>query len=99
VGGDTSDVHPAGAVLDVHQDVQPGQPEGIDVQEVDGEDPDGLGIQELRPGRPVAAGRRFDARRAQDLVDGRWRDRNTEVGQLAVNAPAAQSGSRVPGGW
>jgi len=40
-------VHPAGAVLDEHQDVQPVQQHGIDVQEVDGEDPGGLGMQEL----------------------------------------------------
>jgi Immunity protein Imm1/SCP1.201-like deaminase len=44
-------VHPAGAVLDEHQDVQPFQQHGVDVQEVDGEDPGGLRVQELPPGR------------------------------------------------
>jgi hypothetical protein len=37
-------VHPAGAVLDEHQDVQPFQQHGVDVQEVDGEDPGGLRV-------------------------------------------------------
>jgi hypothetical protein len=44
-------VHPAGAVLDEHQDVQSPEEHGIHVQEVDGEDPGGLGMQELPPGR------------------------------------------------
>jgi hypothetical protein len=69
-------VHPAVAVLDEHQDVQPLQADGVHVQEVDGEDPGGLGVQELPPGRAAAAWRRIDARGSQDLVDGRWRDRD-----------------------
>jgi hypothetical protein len=49
--GDAAEVHPAGAVLDKYQDVQPFQQHGVRVQEVDGEDPGGLGVQELPPGR------------------------------------------------
>jgi hypothetical protein len=44
-------VHPAGTVLDEHQDVQSPEEHGVRVQEVDGEDPGGLGMQELPPGR------------------------------------------------
>jgi hypothetical protein len=40
-------VHPSGAVLDEHQDVQSLQRHGVHVQEIDGEDPSGLGVQEL----------------------------------------------------
>jgi hypothetical protein len=69
-------VHPAGAVLDEQQDVQPFQQHGVDVQEVDCEDPDGLGVQELPPGRARAARRRADARSSQDLIDGGQRDRD-----------------------
>jgi hypothetical protein len=50
-GGDAAQVHPAGAVLDEHQDVQTLEHHGVYVQEVDGEDPGGLGVQELPPGR------------------------------------------------
>jgi hypothetical protein len=51
MGGDAAGVHPAGAVLDEHQDVQSLEQHGVHVQEVDCEDPGGLGVQELPPGR------------------------------------------------
>jgi hypothetical protein len=50
-------VHPAGTVLDEHQDVQSPEEHGVHVQEVDGEDPGGLGMQELPPGRAWPARR------------------------------------------
>ncbi len=49
--GDPAEVHPAGSVLDKHQDIQPVQQHGVHVQEVHCEDPGGLGVQELPPGR------------------------------------------------
>jgi hypothetical protein len=55
VRGDTAEVPAAGAVLDEHQDVQPLQEHGINVQKVGREDPGGLGLQELPPGRARAA--------------------------------------------
>jgi hypothetical protein len=70
MGGDTADVHPAVAVLDKHQNVQPGQQHCVEVKKVGGEDPGGLSVQELPPGRAVPARRRVDARGVQDLVDG-----------------------------
>jgi len=51
MGGDAAEVHPAGPVLDEHQDVQSSQQHGVNVQEVDREDPSGLGVEELPPGR------------------------------------------------
>jgi hypothetical protein len=78
-------VHPAGAVLDEHQHVQPYQPHRIHVQEVNGQDPGGLGAQELAPRRARAARRRIDARSPQDLIDGRRGDGRAELGQLAVD--------------
>jgi hypothetical protein len=74
VGGDAGQVHPAGAVLDEHQDVQPGQQHSIDMEEIDGEDSGGLRVQELPPSRACSARRGIDARGTQDLVDGRRRD-------------------------
>ena len=51
VGGDSAEVHPAGAMLDEYQDVQSSEQHGVHVQEVDGDDLGGLGVQELPPGR------------------------------------------------
>ena len=65
--------------------VQPGQRDSIHVQEIGGQDPGGLSVEELPPGRAVPSRRRVDARGAQDLVDRGRRDRNAELGQLAVN--------------
>jgi hypothetical protein len=83
--GDAAEVHPAGAVLDEHQDVQSVEQHGVHVQEVDGEDPGGLGVQKLPPGRARAARRRIDARGMQDFPDGGRRDRHAELGQFAVD--------------
>jgi hypothetical protein len=80
VGGDAADV----------QHVQPGQRDSIDVKKVHRQDPDGLRAQELPAGRAVPARRRVNARGAEDLLDGGRRDRNAELGQLAVNTPVAQ---------
>jgi hypothetical protein len=85
VGGDTAEMHPAGAVLDEYQPVQPGQRHRVNMQEIGGEDPGGLRVQELAPGRAVPARRGIDARGAEDLIDRGRRDRDAELGQLAVD--------------
>jgi hypothetical protein len=68
-------VDTAGVQLDEEQHVQPPQPDGIDGEEVAGQDPGGLSAQERPPGRrctpwsgikPVAAQGRPD-RRGRDL--------------------------------
>ena len=84
--GDPAKMHPAGAVLDEHQDVQALQQHGVHVEEVHSEDPGGLGVQELPPGRARAARRWIDARGMQDLPDGGRRDCHAEFRQLAVDA-------------
>jgi hypothetical protein len=55
------------------------------VEKVDSEDPGGLGAQELSPGRARSAGSRIDARSAQDLPDGGWRDGHAEFRHFAVD--------------
>jgi hypothetical protein len=57
------------------------------VQEIGRQDPGGLRVQELLPCLAVPARRGIDTRGAQDLVDGRRRDGQAQLGQLAVNAP------------
>ena len=72
-------------MLDEHQDVQPFQQHRVDVQEVHREYPGGLGVQELPPRRPCAARRRIDPRGAQDLIDGRRADGNSQLRQFTVD--------------
>jgi predicted methyltransferase MtxX (methanogen marker protein 4) len=71
VGGDATQMHPAGAMLDEYQDVQSLQQRGAHVEEVDGEDPGGLGVQKLPPGRTRAArpGSMPAVRRISQTVD------------------------------
>ena len=48
VGGDAEDVHAAGGVLDDEERVEPVQGDGVEVEQVAGEDRVSLGAQELR---------------------------------------------------
>ena len=52
VGGDTQDVYPAAGVLDDEERVGPVQGDGVEVEQVAGQDGVGLGSEELCPGRP-----------------------------------------------
>src|SRR6185312_10455237 len=79
VRGNATEVHPAGAELDEHQDIQSLAQHGVRVQEVDREDPDSLDVQELPPGRARAARRWIDARSVQDLPDSGRADRHAEL--------------------
>jgi hypothetical protein len=60
VGGDAEDVDVAGGVFDDEERVEPGQGDGVDAEQVAGEDRVGLGAEELRPGRPGSLWRRVD---------------------------------------
>ena len=51
VGGDAQDVHATGGVLDDEEGVEPVQGDGVNVEQVAGEDAVGLRPQELCPGR------------------------------------------------
>ena len=56
VGGDAEDVDAAGGVFDDEERVEPVQADGVEVQQVAGEDAVGLRPEELRPGRSGASG-------------------------------------------
>ena len=92
VGGDAAQMHPAGAMLDEHQDVQSLQQHGVHVEEVDREDPGSLGVPELPPRRACATGSWIDARGTQDLPDGGLRDRHAEFRSFAVDPAYPHSG-------
>ncbi len=74
VRGDPANVHPAGAMFDEHQDVQPPGEHGARGQETGCDDPGALGAQELPPARARASRCRIDARGMQDLPHGGRRD-------------------------
>src|SRR5205823_10355275 len=69
---DAAQVHPAGAVLDEHQHVQPFQQHRVCVQEIDGKNPGGLSCEELPPVGPArrGAGSMPAACRISQMVDG-----------------------------
>ena len=69
VGGDAAQMHPAGVMLDDHQDIQPFQQHRINVQEVHREYAAGLRGQELPPRRPGAPGRGIDPGVMENLID------------------------------
>lgn len=101
VRGHAKDPDPSGGVLDDRQDVGRGAVEQVHVEEVDGQDRCGLAVTELRPRWPGASGRGRDAGPMQDFSDGGRRPRQTQAGELSVNAPVALGGVRsstLPGG-
>jgi hypothetical protein len=55
MGGDAEDVHAAGGVLDHEEDVQPAQADGVQMEQVAGQDRVRLGAQEFGPRRSGAA--------------------------------------------
>ena len=85
VRGDAAKMHPAGAMLDEHQDMQSPEEHGVHVQEIDCDDPGSLGVQELAPARTRAARCRIDAGRRQDLPHGGGRDCYAELCKFAVD--------------
>jgi hypothetical protein len=74
VGGDAEHVDAAGGVLDYGEAVQPDLGDGLDVEEVGGQDPRCLCLEELSPGRVAAARRRIDS--------GFLQDRQTVAGEM-----------------
>ena len=99
VGGDAEDVHAAGGVLDDEERVQPVQGDGVEVEQVAGEDRVRLGPQELGPGWSGSPGRGVDAGACAGWSR-RWRRRSGSRGRRVrrgcVGIP--RWGSRWPGG-
>ena len=96
VGGDAEDVHAAGGVLDDEERVQPAQGDGVEVEQVAGQDRVRLRAQELAPGRSGATRCGIDPGCVEDRPDRGGADLVAEAGELAVDAPVAPG--RVLGG-
>ncbi len=96
VGRDSSQVHSSSAQLDEEEDRQLAQPDGVDGEEVTGEDTVGLLAQERPParGRPGSGRRRANTVGAQYPADRGSRHPVAESSQLALDplvSPAAFS--------
>ena len=89
VRGDAQDVHPPSRDLHHEQHIQPAQGDGVDAEEISGQQPRGLGTQERAPGRVAAARCRADSGSGQDATDGAGADPVTEPEQLALDAAMA----------
>ena len=70
MGGNAGQVQAPGAVLEEHQHIQALAQDGVEVEEVRGNDPLGLGSEERAPAGAGAAWGRVDARSVEDLPDG-----------------------------
>jgi hypothetical protein len=93
VGGDAEDVDAPGGDLHDEQDVKAAQPDGVEVEEVGGQQPGCLGSQECAPLGVYPARRRAQACRGQDAADGAGADVVSESGEFALDA--AVSPARV----
>ena len=83
VRGDAGQPHPAPVEFDDEQDVEPGQADRLDGEEVTGQHPAGLSAQELRPARSAAARGRSEPVPAQDVPDRGRGHGDAELGAFA----------------
>jgi hypothetical protein len=95
VRGDAEEVDLAGGVFDDEERIEPGQGDGVEVEQVAGEDGVGLGSEELCPGGPGSLWCGVDSGGLEDLPDGGGADLVAEAGEFAVYSPVAPGGILV----
>ena len=76
-------------MLDEEQHVEPSEQDGVDREEVTGDQPLRLRVKELGPGGTRASRRGVDAPTLQDRPDARWGDGDAHGGELAADPPVA----------
>jgi hypothetical protein len=96
VGGDAEDVHAAGGVLDDKERIEPVQGDGVEVEQVAGDDCVRLCSHELGPRWSGSPRRWVDSGAVQDGPHGGGADLVAEAGELAVDAAVAPR--RILGG-
>jgi len=89
MGGDAEDVHPTAGALDDEERVGPVPGDGVEVEQVAGEDRLGLYFEELRPGRSGPSRRGVDSGGVQDGPDGGGADPDAEADEFAVDGESA----------
>ncbi len=83
------------ACSDDKERLEPGQCDGVEAEQVAGQDRVGLGTQELRPGRPGPPWCGVDRGGVENLPHGGRADLVAEVGELAAYASVSPSGFSV----
>jgi hypothetical protein len=83
---------PAGVQLDEEQHVQPPKPDGVDGEEVTGEDPGGLLAQKRPPRHGRSPWRGVQAMAAERFADHGRRDAHVEAEQFALDPLVAPAG-------
>ncbi len=91
-GGHAQDVDTTGSKLDHEQHMQALEQDGVDVEEVAGQDSLGLRGQELPPSQPGAAGCRVDAGPLENQPHRAWRNLVPKPSQFSVDAAIPQVG-------
>ena len=89
VSGASCEVDATAAELDEEEDVEPGQPDGVDGEEVGGQDLVGVLADELAPGALAAPGSREQVVSAEDLADGEVGTAVAESEQFTLDATVA----------
>ena len=92
LGGHAGNPHQARVVVDEHEDVQPAEKDGVDVEEVARRQSLGLCGEELCPGRSRSPRRRLDAVVIQDRPDAGGGDHNAYGGKFSLDPPVAPGG-------
>jgi hypothetical protein len=93
MGGHTQDVDPSGMDLHHEQDVEPAQADGVEVEEIGGQQASRLGAKEGTPVGVRSSGCGADAGGCEDAADGARTDVVAKPGEFALDA--AMSPARV----
>lgn len=86
------DVDAAAAELDEEEDVEPGQPDRVDDEEVGGQDLVGMLADELTPRAVAASGSREQVVSAEDVADGDVGAAVADPEQFTLDAAVAPAG-------
>ena len=86
------DADAVGGVLDDSKDEQPRSGQGVDFEEVGGQESLRLAAQEGGPGEVITVRRRLDAVDLEDFPDSGRRDRDSQDGEFTVDSPVAPTG-------
>lgn len=89
MSGHTGQMHPAGAHFHDKQDIEPAQCDGVQGEEVGGQQPSGLSAQESSPAGACSPWCRPEAGSSQDAADRTCTQAVSEPGQFAVEAAMA----------
>jgi hypothetical protein len=97
VGADAEDVDPAGRDLHDEQDVEPAQSNGVEMEEVGGEQPGRLSPQERAPRRVSFARCWAESAVGEGTADGAGTDAVAEADEFALGCvDVPRSGSPAP---